>query len=93
MGNAGPIFPHTRCRAHIQTHRGGQASRRTTRPAANYIEVLTYLVIACQQVAIWRCRPSRPRITGYVIYPYRTAEAVVPPATNTLPLKAPDAEP
>ena len=42
--------------------------------AADYIQVLTYLLVSCQQEAAGRCRPGRPRIAGYVIYLDRVAE-------------------
>ena len=33
------------------------------------------MLVSCQQVAIWRCRPGRPSVSRDVIYPYVVDEA------------------
>jgi len=55
-----------------------QLSRNLIRPtcleAAHHIQVLTYLLVACQQEVIWRCRTGRPRIGPYGVHLYRAGE-------------------
>ena len=43
--------------------------------AAHHVQELTYLLVACQQEVVWRCRPGRPRIGRYIIHLYRADEA------------------
>ena len=67
--------------------------RRTTRPAAHYVQELTHLLVACQQEPFGAAVPSDHVLLATSYTCTALLKAVVPPATNTLPLKAPDAEP
>ena len=49
-------------------------NRPTCLEAAHYIQVLTYLLVACQQEVVWRCRPGRPRVGRYIVHLYRVDE-------------------
>ena len=71
-----------------------EGSTATQVEAAHHVEEVAYLLVSCEEGTLSGAAVPDDHVSVAMSYTSTAlVSPVVPPATNTLPLKAPDAEP